>query len=251
MIHSSYILYRLSLTLSFLFFLTNFSITNRDMANSFTLPIVFYSISNYLFHLSFEFLSFFLPFIDPKTSHSIFCALHHTKAENNKKRKSILCSSSKLFMKFMQIQYQISISNKLPHQVSFRCLLGTLAFCSTLFFKSNELKWEQNRKLMFDCLLVKIYFLQCFKITVKWHLAVVEESKKLKTVESQSSKALSLERLSISFKLSTKIRSRLIDVDVIFRENDMRLWFIRTIKKWDMQRWRNVGKKESWLRQNR
>lgn len=41
------------------------------------------------------------------------------------KRKSILCLS-KNFIKFMQMQYQITISNKLPHQ-EFSFLLGTCA----------------------------------------------------------------------------------------------------------------------------
>lgn len=100
--------------------------------------LVFYSISNCLFHLSvnYKYLSwnYFLPslFIVAKTSRvwvfvfycSCLRSLHWIV------EKSILCSSwdGKLFIKIMQIQFQVSISNKLPHQLSFQShRLGTCA----------------------------------------------------------------------------------------------------------------------------
>lgn len=52
------------------------------------------------------------------------------------RKKSILCSSRELFIRFMQMQYQITFSNKLPHQVSFQSSLGNLCHGSLASLRS-------------------------------------------------------------------------------------------------------------------
>lgn len=107
----------------------------RDIGDK-AISTVFYSISNYLFHLSFFFcikfiagnFSLLLPFFSFlfilfKASHALFILNHPVFAKIDfvfKQKQKQKNKMRILFIKIMQMQYQITVFNKLPHQFSFQ-----------------------------------------------------------------------------------------------------------------------------------